>query len=78
MVAIRSRNMPRWTGRPKHLYSTRELLYMREYNRAYRQMLRGGRPSMPHVKRGKLGAAVRWANQRKREARESKGKKVSQ
>lgn len=52
---------------------------MRAYNRAYRQMLRGGKPPMSYHMRGKLGAVARLKTlrRREREAREGKGKKVT-
>jgi hypothetical protein len=64
--------MPRWDNPPpprearEYYYSPERLAYMREYNRNYRKMLRGGTPSMSFVERGRLGGRTRVANLRKK------------
>lgn len=54
--------MPRWEGPPKFQYSPERLAWFREYNRAYRRMLRGGKPPIPYHQRGIMGAAARDRN----------------
>jgi hypothetical protein len=66
--AITWANMPRWEGPPKFQYSPERLLAFREYNRLYRERLRGGKPPMPYPERGRLGSAIREAKRRKRKA----------
>jgi len=53
-------------NQPPYMYSPERLQYMREYNRAYRKMLRGGKPPMPFRQRGIVGSAVAVANRRRR------------
>lgn len=60
--------MPRWEGPPKFQYTPERLAAFREYNRAYRERLRHGRPPMTPRQVSQAGVAARLANQRKRAA----------